>query len=105
MNRHRKATYIMRKEILHQMDIAKRIKIFIKEEVSKLANSPLASSDIFEEVITEVLPFDDAALDRLFDADTKDFQKVLLQEATEMYQAKESAFGQEIMRKVERDIY
>ena len=105
MNRHRKATYIMRKEILHQMDIAKRIKIFIEAEASKLANSPLASSDIFEEVITEVFPFDDAALDRLFDVDIKDFQKRLIQEATEFYQAKEASFGKETMRKVERDIY
>ena len=40
MNRHRKATYIMRREILTQAEIKKRIKVFIQDEVNYIAQSP-----------------------------------------------------------------
>jgi preprotein translocase subunit SecA len=105
MNRHRKATYIMRKEILHQIDITKRIKLFLEQEVKNLAHSPLATSDLFEDVISESFPFDNKTLDRLFDADTSQFGKVLLAEAQKFYKARQKAFGEENMRKVERDVY
>ncbi len=105
MNRHRKATYIMRREILMQADIKKRIKAFIEDEAKALANSPMLMSDQFENVVKESFPFDDETLDRLFDADTNEFGKVLLTEAQELYEGREAAFGEDIMRKVERDIY
>ena len=38
MNRHRKAIYAMRREILRAEDISKRIKILIEEEVRALAS-------------------------------------------------------------------
>src|SRR5690606_20092145 len=37
MNRHRKAVYSMRREILHQADISGRIKAFIADEAKRLA--------------------------------------------------------------------
>ena len=105
MNRHRKATYTMRREILRANDISKRIKIFIDEQTHLLATSTLATTDQFEDVIREIFPFDEATLDRLFDADATKFEKVLVAEAKEAYAARELAFSPEIMRKVERDIY
>lgn len=105
MNRHRKATYTMRREILMQADIRKRIKAYIDDEAKALASSPLLLSDKFESVVTDILPFDDETLDRLFDSDSSKFAVVLVTEANELYEARESAFGDEIMRKVERDIY
>ncbi len=105
MNRHRKATYTMRREILRANDISKRIKIFIDEQTHLLATSSLATTDQFEDVIREIFPFDEATLDRLFDADATKFEKVLVAEAKEAYAARELAFNPEIMRKVERDIY
>lgn len=105
MNRHRKATYAMRREILRSQDISKRIKIFIEEEVNNLATSTLVASDQFEDVLRELFPFDEATLDRLFDSDATKFATVLKTEATEVYSGREVAFTFEIMRKVERDIY
>jgi preprotein translocase subunit SecA len=105
MNRHRKATYTMRREILRANDISKRIKIFIDEQTHMLATSSLATTDQFEDVINEIFPFDEATLDRLFDADATKFEKVFVAEAKEAYAARELAFTPEIMRKVERDIY
>jgi preprotein translocase subunit SecA len=105
MNRHRKAIYSMRREILHSEDISKRIKIFVDEEVRLLATSPEVTSDQFEDILREVFPFDETTLDRLFDSDATKFEKVLSTEATEYYAAREAAFTPEIMRKIERDIY
>jgi preprotein translocase subunit SecA len=105
MNRHRRATYAMRREILLQAEIKKRIKAFIEDEVNLLASSPDILSDNFESIVAEVFPFDSETLDRLFDADSDKFGKVLLEEAMELYEAREIAFTPEIMRKVERDIY
>jgi len=105
MNRHRKATYAMRKEILKSDDISKRIKLFVEEEAGQLSNSPLITSEQFEGIVREAFPFDEKTLDRLFDTPADKFGKVLLTEAQELYASRELAFTYEIMRKVERDIY
>lgn len=105
MNRHRKAIYAMRREILRSVNITKRIKILISEEAHDLATSPLVTSDQFEDIVREVFPFEEDTLDRLFDSDATKFEKVLQTEALELYEAREVAFTKTIMRKVERDIY
>jgi preprotein translocase subunit SecA len=105
MNRHRRATYAMRREILRSQDISKRIKILIEETAHDLAVSPLVTTDQFEDVVREIFPFEEATLDRLFDSDATKFEKVLKTEAAELYAARETAFTKDIMHKVERDIY
>jgi preprotein translocase subunit SecA len=105
MNRHRKATYSMRREILMQAEIQKRIKLFIEDEAKALATSPQLLGEDFETIVSEVFPFDEATLDRLFDTESDKFGTVLQQEAMELYEGREVAFTPEIMRKVERDIY
>jgi preprotein translocase subunit SecA len=105
MNRHRKAVYSMRREILNQPNIEKRIRVFIDEEAQAMANSPLLTTDDFEDAIREVLPFDEATLDRLFDTEADKFGTVLQSAAKELYESRETAFTSEMMRKVERDIY
>jgi preprotein translocase subunit SecA len=105
MNRHRRATYAMRKEILRSEDISKRIYVFIEDEAKALANSPLLTTDRFESLVQEALPFDEAILDRLFNTSSDKFGSVLLAEVKELYAGRETAFTPEIMRKVERDVY
>lgn len=105
MNRHRKAVYAMRREVLRADDISKRIKSLIEEEAHALATSPDVTSDNFETILKEVFPLDEPTLDRLFDSDASKFEGVLKTEAAEYYAARESAFTVEVMRKVERDIY
>ncbi len=105
MNRHRRATYTMRREILMQAEIKKRIRVFIESEAEALASSPQLYSDQFQSIVTEVFPFDEETLDRLFDTSADKFGDVLKTEALELYEAREVAFTPEIMRKVERDVY
>lgn len=105
MNRHRKATYIMRREVLKSEDISKRIKQLIKDEAAAMAASPQLTGDDFENVVKHVFPFDEATLDRLFDTTSDKFGSSLTDAAMELYEGREVAFTPEIMRKVERDIY
>ncbi len=105
MNRHRKATYAMRKEILKASDISKRIKIFVEEQAKELSLSPELASDNFEDIIKEIFPFSEATLDRLFDSNAEMFASVLETEAKELYKSREAAFSKDIMRRVEREIY
>lgn len=104
MNRHRKVTYETRRALLENANIEGRMKDFIKEE-SKILSSLPGQDENYEKIITEVFPFDDPTLDRLFDAPADKFEKVLDQEAIELYQARETAFTPAIMRLIERDIY
>jgi len=104
MNRHRKATYETRRALLENASIADRIRQFIKEEAQALASLP-GTDEHYEKTITEVFPFDEPTLDRLFDAEAEKFARVLEQEATELYESRELAFTPDIMRAVERDIY
>ena len=105
MNRHRKATYTIRKEILKDGDISKRIKIFIQDEAKLMASSPQSHTAEFESILTEVFPFDEPTLDVIFDAEHDKFTKVLTQKSLELYEAREASFGAELMRTIEREIY
>ncbi len=105
MNRHRKAIYAMRREILRQQNISKRIKLFIEDEVSSIVRSPLATTDQYEDLIREVFPFDERTLDRLFDTGADKFEQILLTEAREFYAGRITAFTPDIIHKVERDVY
>ena len=105
MNRHRRATYTMRREILKHPDISARMKAIIEQETREMAASPMATSAGFEDVILDLFPFDESTLDKLFDTDITKFPAVLNQKAQELYEAREAAFGSGVMRKVERDIY
>jgi preprotein translocase subunit SecA len=105
MNRHRKATYSMRKEILKSEDISKRIHVFVEDQAKSLASSPLLTTEQFESLVRDSFPFDEATLDRLFDTPADKISTVLVSEATELYASREAAFTSDVMRKVERDIY
>jgi preprotein translocase subunit SecA len=104
MNRRRRATYSMRKQLLHDADISDRIKQFVHDEALALAALP-GNDDNYEKLITEIFPFDDPTLDRLFDAEADKFAAVLEQEALELYANRELAFGKDVLREIERDIY
>lgn len=105
MNRHRRAIYALRKEVLRSEDISARIKKFIGEEADALNDHPEALSDNYEAILTETFPLDDKQLDKLFDSSSAKFGENLKKVAAKQYDNSEKTFGAENMRKVERDIY
>lgn len=105
MNRHRKATYSMRSEILKQADISKRVHEFISSEAKDLANHPKSTTEEYEDIIKHTFPFDDKTLDKLFDTPATTFEKILIDDAKKLYKDQEERFGEEVLRKIERDVY
>lgn len=105
MNRHRKATYQMRAEILRQADISKRIKEFVDSEAKDLASSPDSTTEKFESILTEIFPFEDKTLDHLFDQPVDKFEPELVKASEKLYETQEERFTPEILRKIERDVY
>jgi preprotein translocase subunit SecA len=105
MNRHRKATYMMRNEILRQADINKRVKEFIDSEIKDMVNSPMATTEQFEDFLKEVFPLDEDVLDKLFDQPADKFEAALKKEVSKMYKEQEERFGADTLRKIERDVY
>jgi preprotein translocase subunit SecA len=105
MNRHRRATYTMRREILKHADITNRIVEFMKDEVHQLVISPESMSEEFEGILKEIFDFDDKTIDKLFDVDADKFEEVLQKEVAKRHKEQTELFGEEVMQKVERDIF
>jgi preprotein translocase subunit SecA len=105
MNRHRRAIYSMRREVLRAEDISARIKKMIEEEVEWLTNHPESTTEMYESILTESFPFSDKTLDKLFDSPADKFQAALDKAALKLYADQEKLFTPEMMRKVERDIF
>jgi preprotein translocase subunit SecA len=105
MNRHRRAIYAMRREVLRAEDISARIKKMLSEEVQWLSNHPESTSEVYESILSESFPLDDKTLDKLFDSPADKFQDELDKAALSLYKDQEKLFGLENMRKVERDIF
>ena len=105
MNRHRKAIYAVRSEVLRAQDISPRIKKFIAEEAQFLATHPESLTEHFETMLSETFPLDEKTLDKLFDSEASQFEQSLIEAAHKLYEQQEKVFGADIMRKVERDVY
>jgi preprotein translocase subunit SecA len=105
MNRHRRATYTMRREILKHADISNRIKEFISDEVHTLVVSPESMSEEFETNLKDTFDLEDKTIDKLFDVEADKFEKALLKEVNKKHQEQTELFTEEVMQKVERDIF
>lgn len=105
MNRHRRAIYAVRREVLRAQDISPRIKKFITEEAEFLAGHPESLSENFEPILAETFPLGEKTLDKIFDSEASQFETALIGAAQKLYKQQEEVFGAEIMRKVERDVY
>ncbi len=105
MNRHRRAIYAVRREVLRALDISPRIKKFIAEEAEFLASHPDSLSENFEAILTETFPLEAKTLDKLFNKEASKFETALVSGAGELYKSQEKVFGADVMRKVERDVY
>jgi preprotein translocase subunit SecA len=105
MNRHRRATYTMRREILRHADITNRIKEFIVDEARALVASPESMSEEFEVILKDLFAFDDGEIDSLFEVDAEKFEKALAEAALHRHSEQTELFSKEIMQKVERDIF
>jgi preprotein translocase subunit SecA len=106
MNRHRKAVYSMRRQILEQDDISTEVKELVEEAVRQLTVFAPGNTAQFTEQFESVVPLKKDTLKKLSDQPKeKERFDIALKATSKLYKEREKDFSSEIMRKLEREIY
>ena len=106
INRHRKVVYMMRRKILEGDDIYPEIKRLMREEVQMLTEFSSRVNKNFDTEFKAVFDFDDDLIHGIGLArKERDREKMAFEAVEEAYHKKEEEFGDETMRKVEREVY
>ena len=106
MNRHRKATYAIRREILMGEDISDRVKEVLHDEVERLTAMPVKLNPQMAVELEAVVPLETKTL-KTIEAEEKDKARIkkALDAAQKLYAKRETELTSEVMRKVEREVY
>ena len=106
INRHRRVVYLIRRKILEGDNIFPEIKRLMREETKMLTEFSSRVNKKFDEEFKAVFDFED---DLIHGIGTKrkqaEREKLALEAVEEAYARKEAEFGEETMRKVEREVY
>ena len=106
INRHRKVVYTMRRKILDGDNIRPEITRLYKEEIAELVQFSSRVNKKFAENFKRVFDLDDDLIDTIgLTRNEKDRNRLALAAIEEMYHDKELEFGEETMRKIEREVY
>ncbi len=106
MNRHRKAVYAIRREILEGEDISGRIKDLLTDEVEQLTAVSAKQNPQLAVMLESVIPVESKVL-KTIEKEEKDKARTqkALDAAQKLYAKREKEIGAELMRKVEREVY
>ncbi|HXH26811.1 MAG TPA: preprotein translocase subunit SecA [Candidatus Acidoferrum sp.] len=106
MNRHRKAVYATRRQILEGEDISGEIKKMLVEEVAELTKFSAKEDPKFVETFRAVVPLEEKILKKIGEElKEKERNRTALQEVEALYTQQDKLFSPEIMRKLEREVY
>jgi len=106
INRHRKVVYMMRRKILEGEDIHNEIRRLMRDEVKMLTEFSSRVNKNFDAEFKAVFDFDDDLIHEIgLMRKVKDREKLALEAVEEAYRKKEMEFDEEVMRKVEREVY
>ena len=106
INRHRRVVYVMRRKILEGDDIKPEIERLISEKLQESVSLPAKNNPKFKEEFETVFPLSKEAIDTI-GAEKKDKTRLELakNEIDAFYKSKEEELGEEVLRKVEREVY
>lgn len=105
MNRHRKAVYKIRRDILMGEDISKEIAKLLDDEVAYLTAMSPKVNDKFSAEFEAIVPIDGKVLKKIVEAKDKDRTKEAQTAVKKLYRKREKDLGAETVRKLERDVY
>ena len=106
INRHRKVVYMMRRKILEGENIRPEIFKLIKDETAELTMFSSRVNKKFKENFLSVFNLDEDLVEEIGRMrKEKDRAKLARIAVEEAYVEKEAELGEEIMRKVEREVY
>ncbi|HMI09882.1 MAG TPA: preprotein translocase subunit SecA [Candidatus Saccharimonadales bacterium] len=106
INRHRRVVYMMRRKILEGQDIKSEIQRLMDDKLRELTTVPAKNNKNFVEEFEIVFPISDKKIKAIGEEKKDKLRFELAQkEAATFYKGKEKELGEDIVRKVERDIY
>jgi preprotein translocase subunit SecA len=106
INRHRKVVYTIRRKILEGGDIKPEMERLLGLKLSELTTLPIKNNPRFIEEFGMIFPIDDEKIKEIggIKKDKVRLEKAK-QEVEEFYKSKEDELGDEIVRKIEREVY
>lgn len=106
INRHRKVVYTMRRKILEGTDIKNEVERLLEQKVQDLTPLPSKNNPKFVEEFEAAFPLNEKTIKKLGDEkkDKERFEQAL-KATKKLYADKEKELGEEVLRKVERDVY
>jgi preprotein translocase subunit SecA len=106
INRHRRVVYTMRHKILEGVDIKPEIQKLIDDKLKDLTVLPAKNNKRFNDDFEAIFPMSDKKLKAIGDEknDKKRFE-LARKEVDKLYKAKEVELDEDIVRKVEREVY
>ncbi len=106
ISRHRKVVYTMRRRILDGDNIRPEITRLYKDEIAELCQFSSRVNKKFAENFKRVFKLDDDLIDSIgLMRKEKDRIRLATIAVEEMYHDQELEFGEEVMRKIEREVY
>lgn len=106
INRHRKVVYGMRRKILDGENIHSEIQRLMHQAVEDLTKDSSRVNKNFNEDFSAVFDFDPELVDRIGKMrKEKDRVNAAMEELNKRYAEQEEVFGEETMRKIEREVY
>ena len=106
INRHRKVVYTMRRKILEGDNIKPEIQRLLGVKVAELTDVPAKNNPKFAEEFEEIIPLDSEEIKKI-GAIKKDRvrRETALEAAQKLYAEKESEMGEDLIRRIEREVY
>lgn len=105
MNRHRKAIYVTRRQILESDDIQPKVKELLEEQIRSLTQFSIKEDPEFVGTFEAIVPLEEKTLKKIGEAKEKERFKLALEATEKLYKAREKDFTPGVMRKLEREIY
>lgn len=106
INRHRRVVYTVRRKILEGDNIKPEIERLIDTEVRQLTILPAKNNKAFAEELEAIFPLGSAKIKKI-GAEQKDRARfeLAIKEINELYAEKEKELGDDVVRKIEREVY
>ncbi len=106
INRHRRVVYTIRRKILEGKDIQAEIERLLETEVRELTIVPAKNNKNFAVEFEEIFPIPEKRL-KAIGAEKRDKTRyeMALKEVKKLYATKEQELEEDVLRKVEREVY
>lgn len=106
INRHRRVVYTMRRKILEGVDIKPEVQKLIEAKLQELTILPAKNNKRFVEEFEPVFPLSEKKLKAIGDEkNDKKRLELAKKEVDKLYRTKEEELDEDVVRKVEREVY